>query len=64
MRRTSVSQLQDFLDVLATKVPADFSVHATPIFGSEWLVKIESATQLDQYHVDMDTMTWCRYVQG
>lgn len=62
MRRTSVAQLQDFLDVLATKVPSDFTVSATPIMGTEWIVKIESATQLDQYHVAMATLTWCRYV--
>lgn len=64
MRRTSVAQIQDFLDVLSTKVPSDFSVSATPIMGTEWIVKIESATQLDQYHVDMATLSWCRYVQG
>jgi hypothetical protein len=62
MRKTNVGKLQDFLDVLATKVPADFNVRATPIFNQEWQIIIESATQKDVYHVDLDTETWVRYV--
>jgi hypothetical protein len=62
VRQTNVSKLQGFLDALQAKLPADYSVRATPIFGSEWLVIIESATQTDQYHIDIDAETWVRYV--
>jgi hypothetical protein len=62
MRQTNVGKLQGFLDALSIKVPADFSVRATPIFASEWLVIIESATQKDQYHLDLEQETWVRYV--
>lgn len=64
MRQTNVGKLQDFLDMLATRVPKDFSVRASPIFGQEWIVTIESATQLDQYHVDLEQETWVRYVEA
>lgn len=62
MRQTSTAQLQAFLDALSTRVPKDFSVRAEPIFNQEWLVRIESVTQTDAYHVDLATMTWVRYV--
>lgn len=62
MRQTNVGKLQGFLDALASKVPADFTVRATPIFGQEWVIIIESATQKDQYHLDLEQETWVRYV--
>lgn len=61
-RETNVGRLTEFLDELARRVPQDYSVRATPIFNQEWLVIIESATQKDQYYVDMETETWVRYV--
>jgi hypothetical protein len=64
VRQTNVGKLQDFLNALSDKVPADFSVHASPIFGQEWLVIIESATQKDQYHIDLAQETWVRYVEA
>lgn len=64
MRKTNVGKLQEFLDVLATKVPQDFNVRASPLFGSEWMVHIESATQKDVYHVDIEQETWVRYVEA
>ncbi len=62
MRQTSTAQLQAFLDALSVRVPKDFSVRAEPVFNQEWLVRIESVTQTDAYHVDLATMTWVRYV--
>lgn len=62
MRQTNVGKLQDFLNALSDKVPADFNVRASPIFNQEWLVIIESATQKDQYHIDLEQETWVRYV--
>ncbi len=64
MRQTNVGKLQGFLDALQVKLPQDFSVRASPIFGQEWIVTIESATQLDQYHVDLEQETWVRYVEA
>ncbi len=64
MRQTNVGKLQDFLNALSDKVPDDFSVRASPIFGQEWLVIIESATQTDQYHIDLEQETWVRYVEA
>lgn len=62
MRQTNVGKLQEFLNALSDKIPEDFTVRASPIFGQEWLVIIESATQMDQYHVDLEKETWVRYV--
>lgn len=62
MRQTSTAQLQAFIDALSTRVPQDFSVRAEPIFNQEWIVRIESATQTDAYHVDLSTLSWVRYV--
>lgn len=64
MRQTNVGKLQGFLDALANKIPADFDVRATPIFGQEWQIIIESATQKDVYHVDLEKETWVRYVEA
>ncbi len=64
MRQTNVGKLQDFLNALSDQVPDDFSVRASPIFGQEWLVIIESATQTDQYHIDLEQETWVRYVEA
>lgn len=64
MRQTNVGKLQGFLDALADKIPKDFTVRASPIFGQEWIVIIESATQKDQYHVDLEQETWVRYVEA
>jgi hypothetical protein len=61
-RQTHVGKLQGFVDALQQKLPADYTVRATPIFAQEWLVIIESATQMDQYHVDLEQETWVRYV--
>lgn len=62
MRQTNVGKLQGFVDALQAKLPTDYTVRASPIFGQEWLVIIESATQKDQYHVDLEKETWVRYV--
>lgn len=64
MRQTNVGKLQGFLDALSNKVPPEFSVRASPIFGQEWMVYIESATQKDVYHVDLEQETWVRYVEA
>lgn len=64
MRQTNVSKLQNFLDALQAKVPQDYEVRASPILGSEWIVTIESATQKDVYHVDIEQETWVRYVEA
>ena len=64
MRQTNVGKLQGFLDALSLKVPAEFTVRASPLFGQEWMVYIESATQKDVYHVDLERETWVRYVEA
>lgn len=61
-RENKVGKLQGFVDALQAKLPADYTVRAQPIFGQEWMVYIESATQQDVYHVDIEQETWVRYV--